>query len=52
MPQYTKDNMILAIRDIANGKSLKLAAKEWGIPFSLLRNRIQGTETHSIAAES
>jgi 4-hydroxybenzoate polyprenyltransferase len=51
-PQYTEDDMVRVIADIANGKSERTAAKEWGIPRTSLRSRIQGSEEHSIAAES
>jgi hypothetical protein len=52
MPQYTEDDINEAIRDIANGKSRKSAAREWGFPFSTLRYRLKDTMTHSLAAES
>ncbi len=52
MPQYIEDYIALAIKDIINGKSFKLAAKEQGIPHSILQDRIKGSETHYIAAES
>ena len=44
--------MAHAIADVANSKSKKLAAKEWGILYSSLRSRIKGSENYSIAAES
>ena len=52
MPQYTEDDTAYAIIDVTNSKSIKLAAKEWGIPKSSLQGRIQGSEKHSIAAEN
>ena len=52
MPQYTEDDITQAIRDVANGKSLRLASREWGVPYPTLRHRIKGTETHSNVAES
>jgi 4-hydroxybenzoate polyprenyltransferase len=52
MTQYTEDDLNHAIEDVANGKPKKLAAREWGVPESTLRNRIKGSENHSIAAES
>jgi hypothetical protein len=52
MPQYTEDDIAQAIEDIANGKSSTLAAKEWVVPHSTIRNRIKGHESHSTAAES
>jgi 4-hydroxybenzoate polyprenyltransferase len=52
MPQYTEDDIAQAIKDVANGAALKSAAKEWGVPPNTLRDRIKGSEGHSIAAES
>jgi hypothetical protein len=52
MPQYTEDDLILATKDVENGKSIRSAAKEWGVPYPTLRGRIKGSETHSNAAES
>jgi hypothetical protein len=52
MPQYSEQDLLAALSDIRNGKSLRLASREWGVPFSTLRNRIQGSESHAIAAES
>ena len=52
MPWYTKDDIAQAIKDVANGKSLTSAAKEWGVPHSILWDRIRGSEPHSLAAES
>lgn len=52
MPQDTEDDMAHAIADVANSKSRKSAAKEWGIPNSSLLGRIKGSENHSITAES
>jgi hypothetical protein len=52
MPQYTEDDLVQALIDVANGKSKQLAAKEWGVPHSTNRDRIKGSESHSSAGES
>ena len=52
MPRYTEDDMAQAIKDTTNGKSLRLAAREQGVPYPTLRGRIEGGENHSNAAES
>lgn len=52
MPRYTEQDLFTALSDIRNRKSLKPASKEWGVPFSTLRNRIQGIENRVIIAES
>ena len=52
MPQYTEDDVSSALDDIMNGKFLRQAAKDWGVPPSTLQSRINGTENHSKAAES
>ncbi len=39
-----------ALDEIANGKSLRKACLEWGIPRSTLRGRNATTQTHKEAA--
>ena len=50
-PQYTQDDLDMALQAIAGGKSVRKAALEWGIPRSTLQDRVHGTETHHEAAE-
>jgi hypothetical protein len=52
MHQYTEQDLLEALNDITNGKSLRLASREWGIPLTTLHNRIQGRESHTFASES
>ena len=52
MARYTEDDIAQAIKDTTNGKSLRLAAQEWGVPYTTLQNRIEGHENHSNVAES
>ena len=52
MPQYTEDNIIQALNDVTNKKPIRQAAREWGIPYPTLRNRLNGIECHSNASES
>ena len=41
-PQYTKDDVQYALRDIANSKSERKASLDWGIRRSTLQQRIAG----------
>ncbi len=52
MPRYPEQDLLAAVNDVKNGKSLRLASREWGVPLSTLRNRLQGQEDHITAAES
>ena len=52
MHQYTEQDLLAALNDVRNGKSLRLASQEWGIPLTTLYNRNQGQENHTLAAES
>ena len=50
--QYTEQDLLAALRDVRNRKSLRLASQEWGILLSTLQDHNQGTESHASAAES
>ena len=52
MPRYTEDDILQALNDITNGKSMPEVVRTSGVPRSILQDRIKGSETHSIAAES
>ena len=52
MHDYTEQDLFAALDDVRNGKSVRLASREWGIPLTTLRHRNQGTESHAIAAEN
>jgi hypothetical protein len=52
MPRYTKGDLARAIKNVANGKAMTVAAPEWSIPYSTLQDRIQGSENYSNVAES
>jgi hypothetical protein len=52
MRQYSEQDLCAALNDVKNGKSLKLASREWGIPYTTLQNRNQGQESHTLAAEN
>ena len=52
MPTYTEQDLLTALNDVKNGKSVKRAYKDWGVPRSILRDHNQGRESHTIAAES
>ena len=44
--------MAQALRNIADGKSLKVAIQAWGIPYQILRDQVNGGENHSDIAKS
>jgi hypothetical protein len=50
-PQYTKYDVMRAMDDVANGKSLRKAVLDWGVPKSTLRDRLKDYTTHREAAE-
>ena len=52
MPRYTEDDIAQALNDVANKKPIRQAAREWDVPYHTLRNRVEGKESHSNAAES
>jgi hypothetical protein len=52
MHQYTEKDLLAALDDVRNGKSLRLASREWGVPLSTLQNRNHGRERHALASES
>jgi hypothetical protein len=51
MPRYAKSDLLAALHDIQNGKSLRLASREWGIPLTTLYNRNHSSSSHTFAAE-
>src|SRR3981081_1681147 len=52
MYQYTEQDLLVAFDNVRNGKSLRLASREWGIPLSTLQNCNYGREQHAFASES
>ena len=52
MHQYTEQDLLAALDDVKNGMLLKVASQEWGIFYSIIQNRNQGSKSHSLAAES
>ena len=42
MPLYTEEDVQFALNDIANGKSVRKASLDWGVPRPTLTARIQG----------
>ena len=52
MYRYTERNVLTTLNDVENGKSLRRASRDWGIPLSTLQNRNHGSESHTFAAES
>jgi hypothetical protein len=52
MYQYTEQDLLAALDDVRNRKSLRLASREWGILLSTLQNRNHGREQHAFASES
>ncbi len=52
MPEYTEQDLNKALNNIRNGKSIRQASRDWGVPDTTLRNRKKGGEGHLIAAQS
>ncbi|RKF53474.1 hypothetical protein GcC1_220013 [Golovinomyces cichoracearum] len=48
--QYNEYDIMCALEEIVNGKSLRKACLEWGIPRSTLHDRNTTTQTHKEAA--
>ena len=44
MPNYTEDDIKNALVDIENGKFVRQAAREWGVPKTTLKDRLDGAE--------
>ncbi|KAL6408151.1 Pogo transposable element with ZNF domain [Ilyonectria robusta] len=51
MPNYTENDLQLAIQEVAEGVSIRKAANHHNIPYPTLRSRIQGTESRHEAHE-
>jgi lambda repressor-like predicted transcriptional regulator len=49
-PEYTESDVQSALKEIANGKSIRKASLEWGVPRSTLHNRNTTTLPHQEAA--
>jgi hypothetical protein len=49
-PEYTESDVQSALREIENGKSIRKAALEWGVPRSTLQDRNATTLPHQEAA--
>lgn len=49
-PEYTEYDIMCALEEVANGKSLRKASLEWGVPRSTLRGRNATTQSHQEAA--
>ncbi|KAK2773435.1 transposase [Colletotrichum kahawae] len=49
MPSYTENDIINALKAIANGQSIKKAAFEHGMPRLTLQYRMKGVQTRDIA---
>ena len=52
MHQYTEQDLLTALDDVKNRKSLKVASQDQGILYSTIQNRNQGSRSHTLAAES
>ena len=50
-PQYTEYDVMCALEEMANGKSLRKASREWGVPRSTLQGRNATTQSRQEAAE-
>lgn len=45
MPRYTEDDITQAIRDVANGKGIRAAAREWGFPILHFEVELKAVKT-------
>ena len=51
-PKYTQYDFDQALQAVANGQSVRKAAIDWAVPRSTLQARINGRDTHRVAAQS
>ena len=52
MRRYTEEDVLAALADIRNGKSIRTAVNDWGVPYNTIRDRRKGSTNHILAAES
>ena len=52
MRRYTQEDVLAALADIRNRKSIRTAVNDWGVPYSTIRDRRKGSTNHVLAAES
>ena len=50
-PSYTEEDVQRALADVANGKSVRKAGLDWGVPRSTLQERINGRVSRQEANE-
>ena len=43
MPLYTEDDVQYALRDVVNGKSVRMVSLDWGVPRGTLQHKILDT---------
>src|SRR5437773_8833756 len=51
MPSYSEADVTAAIDDILDGRGIRLAARDHGIPRTTIGNSIKGMDTHQEASE-
>ena len=51
MPSYSEADVTAAIDDILDGRGIRLAARDHGIPRTTIGNRIKGMDTHQKASQ-
>ena len=52
MPRYTEDDILQALNDITNSKSILEVICTLGVLYSILQGQIKGSRTYYIAVES
>uniref|UniRef100_A0A8H7TQQ8 HTH CENPB-type domain-containing protein n=1 Tax=Bionectria ochroleuca TaxID=29856 RepID=A0A8H7TQQ8_BIOOC len=52
MTRYTEESLQNAIIDVGGGMSQRQAAARWGVPLTTVSNRIRGTQSRTVIAES
>ena len=52
MRRYTEEDVLAALANIRNRKSIRTAVNDWGVSYSTIRDRRKGSTNHVLAAES
>jgi len=50
-PSYTEEDLQRALTDVANGRSMRKACLEWGVPRGTLQERINSRVSRKEASE-
>ena len=50
-PSYTEDDIQRALADVGNGRSVRKACLDWGVPRGTIQDRIKGSVSRKEASE-